>query len=134
MRRIMVYGNISKLLHQEWLNSCRSKYYSFSNPNFPGKSHETHGLRIKAHETQPCYFLDLITEKVLYSAITLLKLNQYELNQDWLLYILQFKMGSWSINLKVKNEEINASEAGLELFSDVILVGYSKCYDMISMK
>ena len=41
-------------------------------------------------------------------------------------------MGSWGNYLKIRNEEINASEAGLELFSGVILARFLKCYDVIS--
>ena len=42
-------------------------------------------------------------------------------------------MGSCSPYLKVRNEEINASEAGLDLFSGVILARFLKFYDLNGM-
>ena len=42
-------------------------------------------------------------------------------------------MGSCSPYLKVRNEEINASEAGLDLFSGVILARFLKFYDLTGM-
>ena len=43
-------------------------------------------------------------------------------------------MGSCSTSLKVRNEEINASEAGLELLSGVILARFLKGHDIISLE
>ena len=43
-------------------------------------------------------------------------------------------MGSCSTSLKVRNEEINASEAGLELFNGVILARFLKGHDIISLE
>ena len=43
-------------------------------------------------------------------------------------------MGSWGTYLKIRNNEINAFEAGLELFSGVILARFLKCYDVISLE